>query len=153
MYAVSRRGEIGIQLIDLLVSYGADLNHTDRDGLSVLHVAIESVDSFNERAALYIIQNYSNVDLDSPARSEETPLKMCARIGDLTEMVVRALIKSDRVELESIGDPEYPESRRQTALHVATETGSIRIMELLLISGAKHDAKDISVSFIVINTY
>jgi ankyrin repeat protein len=146
MFAVSRRGEIGLQLIDLLVNYGADLKTVDRDGLTVLHISVESVDSFNERAALHLIQKYPDVDVNVAARSEETPLKLCARIGDLTEMVVRALLKSNQIDLDSIGEEEYPESRRRTALHIATEAGSIRIMELLLRSGAKLDAKDINVS-------
>lgn len=148
MFAVSRRGEIGIRLIDLLVSRGADVTRVDRDGLNVLHVAIESTDAFNERAALHLIRNYTEIDLNAAARSEETPLKICARVGDLTEMVVRALISTNQAEIDSIGDEEYPESRRRTALHVATEAGSVKIMELLLRAGAKVDAKDINVSFL-----
>lgn len=143
MFAVSRRGELGPQLIDLLVSYNADLKHMDRDGLNVLHIAIESLDSFNELSALHLIQNYADVlDLNAAARSQDTPLKLCASRGDLTEMVVRALLKSNRVDLDSVGDETYPDSLRRTALHTATEVGSIRIMELLLRSGAKLDAKD-----------
>jgi ankyrin repeat protein len=146
MFAVSRRGDIGIRLIDLLVSRGADVTRVDRDGLNVLHVAIESTDAFNERAALHLIENYNDIDLNAPARSEETPLKICARVGDLTEMVVRALLNNSQVEVDSIGDEEYPESRRRTALHIATEAGSVKIMELLLQADVKVNVKDINVS-------
>lgn len=152
MLAVSRRGEIAICLIDLLIQHQADLRRVDRDGLNVLHVAIESTDSFNERAALHLIQNYKDLlNLNAAARSEETPLKMCARIGDLTERVVCALLRSESVDIESIGEQEYPDSKRRTALHVATEVGSVRIMEQLLRSGAKVDAKDINVTLICFN--
>ncbi|KAI6192107.1 Rabankyrin-5 [Aphelenchoides bicaudatus] len=118
MFAVNRRGDVGIRLIELLVSRGADLKRVDRDGLNVLHIAIESTDAFNELVALHLIRNHSEVNVDAAARSEETPLKICARVGDLTEMVVRALLATGQVDVDSIGDEEYPESRRRTALHM-----------------------------------
>jgi ankyrin repeat protein len=133
-----------IKEIQALLEQGEDFMHKDRDGLTALHIAIESG---HYEGACFLIRSCQGIDVNATARSEDTPLKVCARIGDQTADVVRALVGA-RVKVDYVGNLAFCESENRSALHVAASSGSLQVLELLISWRADLGVKDVDVSSI-----
>lgn len=145
MYAVQyHRGDNCARLLDLLVSNGAFLNAIDSNGQSVLHLAIELG---NYTAASYLINTYKTLDLNLLNQRADSPLMMCAQIGDSTLALVKVLTMTQRLQINTSG------AKNRTALHVAAQQGSLKIVKLLLENRANVNHKDSDVSFFKLAFY
>lgn len=78
---------------------------------------------------------------------EETPLKMCARIGDQSALLARLLLEKLGADTENFGNVYFVKSKRRTPLHVCAQYNSIEVAKLLLAYGANVNSVDADVSF------
>lgn len=113
-----------IEIFNVLINHGADVNVTDNKGRGILHYA-----------ALYgrveIIKEISNLNLDFNLRDEysrRTPLHLAVKSGHL-EVVIELLKNGANVDSET----NY---YRLTPLCIAASNGPIEIVKELLNNGA-----------------
>jgi ankyrin repeat protein len=128
-----------IDLIELLVSHGAQLNMLNPSGESILHLLIEQK-QFD--VAIYLIRKYPTLAINSITKKGENALKICARLGDSSLKAVKALLGTERINVNSSKG-----LKGRTALHLAAENGSKEIVDLLLKHKADVNCKDLNVSY------
>ena len=138
-----------LELYEMLVAHGADLNAVDFDGMSALHHACEFG---NVPAALWLLE-HPNVATDAIARGEKTPLILCVGETKAALCVARKLLQLDgerAIDVNNAGDRHYPKWRGKTALHEAASKGDCEMIELLLEHGAEINALDVNVGCLIL---
>ncbi|MDD9901323.1 MAG: ankyrin repeat domain-containing protein [Alphaproteobacteria bacterium] len=113
----------------LLLDHGADINATDQEGYTPLHISIHGGD---KDAALCLIQHGAALEIKDKNESR-TPLVMAARHGRIK--VVHAL-------LEQGANMEAKDGWGMTALIAASRSGWAEIVRTLLMKGADIEARD-----------
>ncbi|XP_058837030.1 uncharacterized protein LOC131693323 [Topomyia yanbarensis] len=135
-YAVQCRD---YQKIKLLIENGASLFHRNGEAL-ILAVNTHQIDVIQ----LCIEQNANNVEkLKAYRLQDDTLIHICARKGNIK--LCELLLNSVEFDVNAINDSG------NTALHLATTSGTVRMTDLLLRYGAQLDIinKDGKTSFIV----
>lgn len=151
-----------LELIELLLQNGANVNHQGRNGISLLMMAathknpillktilkynpdLEGVDSSNRTAFIIAVRN-KNLDTlyllkkaganinHNPNGSANSALT-CAAHLDNTELIRTLLLMGANTEIQ---DPKH-----QTALIIAIQKGNLEMAQVLLAYGAKVDVTD-----------
>lgn len=121
-------------VLDHLVRHGADVNHTDHYGLSVLHhacVATDASDEAAEATVRYLIAHGADINRSDGSQTR-APLRAALCGGNFHLLPVL---------LEAGADPNW-RSHDGTPLIVITGGCGVAQMELLLHFGADMDAHD-----------
>lgn len=134
-------------LVKLLVSYGADINHKSKVGSSPLFMACEHFHSNRARQVLlgkpdvprqldlvkYLVEN--GAEIREANRHGNTPLAAAALSGFKDPSLVAYL-------LDKGADPNAKNSHGSTALHFATEKGCLETVKELVKYGAQLEVVD-----------
>lgn len=113
--------DLKIEMIELLVSHGANVNQINYDGLSALDTAINNADAV---VVDCLISHGADLSpkIYSATTPDMTPLEFAVTLGDFE--VVKAL-------LEGGSDIHHMSSNNKTALNLALEFGHIGIANML----------------------
>lgn len=136
-----------LDLVKLLVSYGANINHKSTVGSSPLFMACEHFHSNRARQVLlgkpdaphqlelvkYLVNN--GADVKEAGRHGNTPLMAAALSGFKDPSLVMYL-------LDKGADPSTKNSHGSTALHFATQKGCLETVKELVKRGARLEAAD-----------
>jgi ankyrin repeat protein len=117
-----------VELIDLLVAAGADVNARNQRSVTPLHMAARYGLALTAAALLR-----HGADANARDANKETPLYRAANLGhsDVANLL-----------LEHGADPNLPDRLGQTSLHRAALKGNLAMIEALLRHGAALEAKD-----------
>lgn len=116
-----------IDMVKILVTHGANINHRTRNGDSVLHMAV-----FQEQTEIveYLIEQGANVNIET--HGGRTPLLVASRKSlDIVELLV-----ANRANVN------HHNKYGETALYIATFEGKMHIVEYLIIQGANVNARN-----------
>lgn len=117
-----------LEIVQMLVGRGADLDFKDASGRTPVYYAVESDDP---AIVQYLLEQGCRADV--PNTEGNTPLMKAADLGKAD--AVAALLRSG-------ADPTATEKNGWTPLHLAAIGGYADVTELLAASGAKIDVKD-----------
>uniref|UniRef100_A0A914YGK7 Ankyrin repeat protein n=1 Tax=Panagrolaimus superbus TaxID=310955 RepID=A0A914YGK7_9BILA len=84
------------------------------------------------------ILEIENVDVNSLAYINDTPLIQCCRIDDNNDMIsiAKALLCHPSIQIDKTGNKSELKYSGKTAIHEAAACNSIQIMKLLINRGA-----------------
>ena len=136
-----------LDLVKLLVSYGANVNHKSKGGSSPLFMACQYFHSDRSRHVLlgkpdvpiqlelvkYLVEN--GADVRDCGRSGDTPLIAAALSGYKDPSLMAFL-------LEKGADPNVKNTHGSTALHLAAEKGCLETVKVLIQHGAEQEVVD-----------
>lgn len=136
-----------LDLVKLLVSYGADVNHKSKVGSSPLFMACEHFHSNRARQVLlgkpdvphqlelvkYLVEN--GADVKEAGRNGNTPLLAAALSGFKDPSLVAYL-------LDKGADPNAKNSEGSTTLHFAAAKGCLETVKELVSHGAQLEVVD-----------
>lgn len=126
-------------LVELLMDLGANPVLVNPNQEGAMHIAC----AVGNTIAVKMLAT-KGVLMEQPNINEETPLKICAIIGDSAFGCAEVLLNSRRVQPDFLG--LTGRNLKRTALHEATLSGALQIMHILVSNGAKLDAQDHNVS-------
>lgn len=143
--------------------YGFDINSTDSEGNSLLHIGVYHENVFLISKAIRLGANINQLN-----EKKQTPLHVaadrnkpeaarlllsCKAIQNIVDdedetpvfkAVRKGHIRVLKVFIETRGDVKSANFRSETLLHIAASKGYLEIVELLLKSGLKKDARDLA---------
>ena len=136
-----------LDLVKLLVSHGANVNHKSKGGSSPLFMACQYFHSNRSRQVLlgkpdvpiqlelvkFLVENGANVK--ESGRDSNTPLTVAALSGFKDPSLISYLI-------EKGADPNDKNARGSTALHLTAEKGCLETVKELIKHGAELEAVD-----------
>ena len=121
-----------LQIIEYLISKGADVNEEHKDGLHVIHYAA----MFGHLDIVQYLVERQNIDVNIKGTfisNIKTPLHFACKFGYLP--IVEYLISKG-------ANIEAKDELEQTPLHYASDYGIIDIVKYLVSKGANKNAKD-----------
>lgn len=140
MYAViHNRGTKCLKTIDILATHDANVNVKDYRGRTAIYLAIKCG---NKAAAMHMLKIYHYLDVNVVCDGNESLLRLCIRLGEWTLDIVRGLMDTGRLNVNTAG------SKQQTALHLAASRGFTSTVKALLEYGADVNCRDANVSYL-----
>ena len=146
-----------IEIVDILLKYGANINIVNSYNITPLHYAIKN-NHFN--VVKLLIENGADIEIDGDEYS--TPLcTACGSIGECNLEIAKYLLDKGSKINESLhhssifehfeivklliqyGADINAQSYRGTPLHCACSVGNFEIVKLLIENGADINAKDL----------
>lgn len=121
----------GVGVLRLLHEKGADINAVDKNNNRITHKAARKGDS---ASLLFKVASDLGADLEAPGVQGNTPAHLAAESG--SKAILEILIQK-KVELEKTRN-----SNGYTPLMMASRTGKVEVMRLLLDKGASYNVVD-----------
>ncbi len=141
-----------IDVTELLVERGADVNAVDRGGETALHMACRTQDvylarfllSHGAQRSVQVRDAAGNTPLIDAAAAEGTRSVPVPVMGEVVITTLEAPPSAELVQLllDAGADLSAPTNRGNTALHIAAYKGHLEIVRLLLSRGADRNLKN-----------
>ena len=128
-----------LAMVERLISLGADVAHTDKQGQGLLHCAVRASDGVGGPAvAVSLLQLLASQGVSAcPDEHGRLPLHLAAQRGDVD--VGRALLRLFEDSGSDAGD-----KRGETPAMLACQAGSLPFLELLRCCGADFRQRDLN---------